>query len=415
MSDRPIAPPEIIDPDFYAEHGYPHVHWERLRREAPAAWCTADGFPPFWAITRYRDVVEISRRPDLFISGPRFVMQPLEAEGGAGSPVRMLLNMDPPEHRDYRKLTSPHFTPRALASKVAAFEQVADDLLDRAAERGPIDFVADVASPLPLVVIAEMLGVPKSERARFLALTNRVVGTLDPEYRQDDEDARAASLRAIGELFTYFQEMVVDRRRTPRDDMTSVLANATLQGQPLPDFELLSYLLMLIAAGNETTRNATTGGFLALLEHPEQLAALRRNPALLRPAIEEMVRWVSPVIHFVRTATQDVDVAGQTIRRGEYLVLFYPSANRDDTVFDAPFEFHVDREPNEHLGFGIGEHFCLGAHLARLELEAIFRALLRRLEDAEIAGPVSRLRGSIVGGIKHLPVRLKLSPCRGAA
>ncbi len=210
----------------------------------------------------------------------------------------------------------------------------------------------------------------------------------------------------------YFTDMVAERQKRPTNDVTSILANAKVNGAHLPTLELLSYLLVLVVAGNETTRNATTGGLLAMIEHPDQFRRLKSDPSIVKSAVEEVVRWTSPVIQFARTATQDTEVRGQTIRAGESVCLFYPSANRDEDVFDEPFRFDIGRNPNPHLGFGIGEHFCLGSNLARLELEVIFRQLARRLERAEPAGRVERLRSSFVGGIKHMPIRYKLSAAR---
>ena len=214
--------------------------------------------------------------------------------------------------------------------------------------------------------------------------------------------------RAREGLFAYFSNLVEQRRKEPKDDLTSALGAATLDGQPLPIFEMLSYFLLLVVAGNETTRNATSGGVQALIDNPDQWKLLQNNPALLRPAIEEIVRWISPVIQFARTATEDYQLRGQTIKKGDSMALYYPSANRDEDVFEQPFKFDITRDPNPHIAFGIGEHFCLGANLARLELEVIFRELLKRIEYVESAGPVERLRSGFVGGIKHMPVRMML-------
>jgi cytochrome P450 len=313
----------------------------------------------------------------------------------------------------YRKLVSAWFTPRTVQRLAPATQQIARDLLDelwREAPEGRVDFVERVSAVLPIAVIADMLGVPRSDWRQIFRWTNELVGSTDPEFRQPGDTSFQAGRRARVALFDYFEKMVEERRRSPRDDIISVLAAARIDGAPLRRVELLSYLFVLVVAGNETTRNATTGGLLALIRHPAQLEKLRRNPALIGAAVEEIVRWTTPVIQFVRTATEDVELRGRKIRAGQSLCMFYPSANRDEEVFEAPFEFRVDREPNDHLGFGIGEHVCLGAHLARLELRVIFEHLVRRLECVELDGEPARLRSSFIGGIKRLPIRYELRP-----
>jgi cytochrome P450 len=374
-------------------------------------WCERSEGESFWAITRHADIVDISRRPDDFLNAPRLIMSYDPGITAEDFPVRMLLNMDPPDHRAYRSLLSQRFTPRALVSIRERVDGIADEILDRVMEQGAqgeTDFVATVSGLLPIWVIAEMLGVPRSDWELLFDWTNRTIGAADPEYRAEGASPQETIDQARGALFQYFQDMTEDRRKNPRDDLVSLLVASKVDGQPLPPFELLSYYLLLVIAGNETTRNATSGGLLALIENPDELEKVRRDPALLKPLVEEVLRWTSPVIHFCRTAARDAEVSGQQVREGDRLVLFYPSANRDEDVFDEPDRFHADRKPNRHVAFGIGEHFCLGAHVARLELEVIFRRLIARLDEVELAGPVERLRSSIVGGIKHMPIRYRL-------
>jgi cytochrome P450 len=403
----PLAPFEVIDPGAYEAVGPPHAAWARLRREAPVAWCEPPGMLPFWTITRYDDVVGLSRQPELYQNAPRIAVFPEEQFETANFPVRHLLNMDPPEHRDYRRLLSMHFTPRALDPERPAIERLVDGILDGVAARGEVDFVTDVAAVMPIAVIAEMLGLPEEDRDLFFRWTNETLGATDPEYRAA-ESVRETADRAIRAQMDYFTRMIEERRRRPTDDLIGILANAKLDGAWIPDFELLSYLVLLVVAGNETTRNAASGGLLALIERPDALRRLRQDPSHLRGAVEEIVRWVSPVNQFCRTPTKDVELHGQRIRAGEHLCLFYGSANRDETIFEDPMSFRIDRSPNRHIGFGIGEHVCLGAHLARLELQVLFGRLLARLERADLAGPVERLRSSFICGIKHLPIRLEL-------
>jgi cytochrome P450 len=409
---------DIISNDTYAAHGYPHEAWALLRKEDPVHWFDRPfAQPPFWAITRHADIVAVSRRPRLFTNGPRLAVFP-EFEGG-GEPegddgfANHLLNMDPPQHADYRKVASHRFTPRALRRLEPEIEQIARETFDALAEGGEereVDFVEQVSARIPLAVLAEMLGVPREDWKLMFRWTNEIAGAADPEYQQGTS-AEETGDRGRNQLFEYFAKMAVARRAQPTDDIVSVVTNATLSnGESLPPFELLSYFFLLVVAGNETTRNATSGGLLALIENPEQLERLRRDPSLIDSAVEEIVRWTTPVIQFCRTATEDVELRGKKIRAGQSLCLFYPSANRDEEISDDPFAFRVDREPNRHLAFGIGEHFCLGANLARAELRVIFRQLIERVDSLELAGPVERLRSSFLGGIKHMPLRWKLTP-----
>ncbi len=406
MNTRPVAPHEIIEPAQYAGAGYPHDIWRRLRREAPVAWCDAPGFPSFWAITRYDDIVRLSKDPRHFINAKGFMIFPKEQfDEGEQTPSHHVLNMDPPEHRDYRGTLSQLFTPRATERWRPMVERVVDEIFDRIAGRDEIDFVTEVSAVMPIAVIATMLGIPPEDHEKFFLWTNQAIGPGDPEY-QEGGSIRETAFRAREQNFAYFSNMVAERRREPRDDIVSVLVDARVDGEPIPDFELLSFLFLLVVAGNETTRNAATGGYLALLEHPEQLALLRADRTLLRSAVEEILRWTSPVIHMARTATEDLELHGVEIRAGERLTLFYPSANRDESAFDDPDAFRIDRWPNRHLAFGVGEHVCLGAHLARLELQVLLDRLVDRIDSAEVVAPPERLSASIIGGIKHAPLKV---------
>ena len=395
---------EIVDPLYYGRYGYPHASWAWLRRHAPVAWFEPPGMLPFWAITRYEDCGAILRDHRRFVIAPRLGVFPEEQAPTDAPPFRHLLNMDPPEHGRYRNLLSQQFTPKALERKRAAVGGIVDETLARVADRAQVDFVETVAAIIPLAVIAEMLGIPREDWQHVFHLSNTLLGAADPEYQQGATLAETAE-RARQEFLEYFRRLSSARRREPRDDFITALANAEVDGKPLPEWELLSYYVLLIVAGNETTRNATSGGLLALIENPGELEKLRRNPTLVPAAVEEIVRWVSPVVQFCRTAVEDVEVRGTRVRKGEACCIFYPSANRDEDVFPDPFTFRVDRTPNEHYGFGIGVHFCLGANLARLELQEIFKRLVARLDRVELAGPVDRMHSSFVGGIKRMPVR----------
>ena len=409
---------DIINPDLYVERGYPHEEWTLLRKQAPVFWYERENVDPFWAITRHADIIAVSRRPELFRSTQRLFVTMNEPDMPPPDEalLRQLLNMNPPEHGAYRTVVSRRFTPAAVNQLAGHLDEIAAQLVDGIADREECDFVTDLSAKLPLAVIAEMFGIPRSDWEMMFRLSNAMIGPADPEYAHAQGGTIMEGLeQARLEFFRYFTQLVEDRRKTPRDDLATALANGTVNGEPIPPFELLSYFALLIIAGNETTRNATTGGLFALINHPEQLQLLQRNPALIRSAAEEILRWTSPVIQFMRIANQDTELGGRKIRAEDVLALFYPSANRDEEVFDDPFKFDITRHPNYHLAFGIAEHFCLGANLARLELQMIFRHLAARLERIELAGPVARMRSSFVGGIKHMPIRYRLRPKARAA
>jgi cholest-4-en-3-one 26-monooxygenase len=399
---------EVVDPVYYGRYGYPHASWAWLRKYAPVAWIEPPGMLPFWAITKYEDCGMILRDHRRFVIAPRMAVFSEDASP-VDEPFRHLLNMDPPEHGRYRNLLSQHFTPKALEPKRAAVGGIVDDLLARVAERTEVDFVEALAAIVPLAVIAEMLGIPREEWQHVFRLSNTILGAADPEYQQGATTIETAD-RARLEFLELFRELSNARRREPREDFITALVHAKLDGEPLPEWELLSYYVLLIVAGNETTRNATSGGLLALMDNPGELEKLRRDPGLVPTAVEEIVRWVSPVVQFCRTAVEDLEVHDTRIRKGEACCIFYPSANRDEDVFPDPFTFRVDRTPNDHYGFGIGVHFCLGANLARLELQEILKRLVARVETVELAGPVERMHSSFVGGVKRMPVRWRLRP-----
>ncbi|HZU78101.1 MAG TPA: cytochrome P450, partial [Dehalococcoidia bacterium] len=348
--------------------------------------------------------IRISRDPQRFISGKGIHLsldpdQEARPEFGQGT---MMITTDPPRHVRLRRLVNKGFTPRMIARLEPHIRAIVTHVLDNVAPRGECDFVTDVAALLPLAVICDMMGVPEPDWERMFQLTNRALGFDDPEYATQPGDSGGAEM----EIFQYFAALAAQRKgEERRDDLLSVLLEADIDGEKLTDLELLWFCFLLIVAGNETTRNATSGGMLALIEHPDQRRLLLEDPALLPGAVEEILRWTSPVLHMARVCTADTELRGQTIRAGQKVVLWYPSANRDEDVFPDGDVFDVRRTPNDHLAFGIGEHFCLGAGLARLELRVMFEELLRRMPDIELSGPVERLRSNFIGGIKHMPVR----------
>ena len=413
MSSRITPPPSIdpldlVDPARFASNGYPDAVWTQLRAEAPVAYFEPSGYQPFWAITKHADIVEVASQPARFSSAHGLILGPL---GAPTQPTEMIVTLDPPRHGPLRRVAMPRFTPRAIASRHDEIERIAVEILDDVAadDSGEFDFVERIAAPLPIAVISWILGVPRADWQLLFQWTNEVIGKDDPEFRRPGETPGQTIKRARGEMHAYLGALIDERRRDPGDDIVSHLLGAEIDGQPLTELQLLMYCELIVEAGNETTRNAISGGLLAFSEHRGEWEKLRDHPDLMSDAVEEMLRWVSPIIHFTRMATEDAEVRGVEIAEGDRLALFFASANRDEDVYDDPFTFRVDRHPNPQLAFGIGQHFCMGAHLARLEMETVFRHLLTRLESFEIAGPVERLNSAVNGGIKHLPLRCRLS------
>lgn len=410
MTDLTLETLDVISPAHYEKNGYPHPEWTYLREHAPVHYFDRGNYDPFWAITKHADIVEIGKSPTDWIIEPRIAVftrdVPVEV-----TPLRHLLSMDPPEHRDYRAVTAKQFTPRMVQQWAPKVARITREILDSANERGACDFVQDVSAPITIAVIAEMLGVPGEDWRLLFRWTNEMIAPEDPEFqrgRTTDETLMGART----EIFQYFHQLSEERRKKPEDDIISLVAQGKVRGQPIPALELLSYYLLLVVAGNETTRNAMTGGMLAFDDNRDQWRKLVANPGLIDSSVEEIVRWVTPVIQFTRQATRDMEVRGTKIPKGDFVCLFYGSGNRDEEIFDEPFRFEIDRSPNDHVGFGRGEHVCLGAHLARLELRTFFDQLRARLESFERTGPAERVRSSFVGGIKRAPIRWKLRPAK---
>jgi len=398
---------DIASDEHYEKHGYPHPEWTYLRRHAPVFWYDRPNVEPFWAITKHADIVELSKQPERFLNEPRIAVFTKDIPPPQERTVRHLLNMDPPDHREYRNVSSKQFTPRAVRGLAEKVQRITRETLNEASKSSTCDFVRDVSAPITISVIAEMLGVPPEDRPLLFRWTNEIIAPLDPEFQREG-GAEETFQQSRMELFSYFHELSEKRRAKPENDIVSVVASSTVQDKPLDAMELLSYYFLLVVAGNETTRNAMTGGLLAFLENPGEWDKLKANPAMLDSAIEEIIRWTTPVIQFCRTATEDYELRGQKLLVGQNVCLFYPSANRDEDVFEDPFRFRIDRSPNDHIGFGRGEHVCLGAHLARLELRCAFEQLVARVRTMELAGKTERVRSSFVGGIKRVPIRWEL-------
>ncbi len=405
--DRAPTAAELLGPDRYQQFGYPHQAWTWLRKHDPVRWYPDNEmFDGFWAIAKHADIVEIGKSPQDLILRPRLaVFSHLHTP--PDDPARHLLNMDPPEHARYRQVASKSFTPRTVKVWEPKVQAITRGILDAAAGRRELDFVADVSAPITISVIGLMLGVPEADWPLLYRWTNEVIAPEEPEF-QRGRTLRETSDTARRELFDYFRALVEERRKRPEDDITSVLVHGAIDGTPLPNFELLSYLFLLVVAGNETTRNAMTGGVQELIDFPEQCAKLIANPDLVDGMVEETVRWVTPVNQFARTATRDLEIRGCKIREGQSVCLFYASGNRDEEVFESPFHFDIERNPNHHIGFGRGEHVCLGAHLARLELRTLFSQLRARLVSIERARDVERVHSSFVGGVKRAWIRWEL-------
>ena len=408
---------DLADPDMHMRYGQ-HDLFRLLRREAPVHWNDANEvYAPFWSLTKYDDVMQVSRNPQLWSSEQGISIIPRvmdEAAANLNSFGRMLIVMDPPRHVRLRRLVNKGFTPRAVAMLAPEIKRITNEILDGIAARGSADFVVDVAAQLPLAVICSMMGVPRKDWDLMFQLTNKVLGATDEEYQTDlpegmvrgsDDASRHTGQVGFLTMLQYFGQTLQELRGGRRgEDITSILIDAEVDGEKLSDDEILFFCFLLIVAGNETTRNAISGGLLAFSENPGEQARLLADPSLMDSAVEEVLRWVSPVTHMTRVATADTQIRGQKIAAGEQVAMWYPSVNRDEDIFADPYRFDIGRTPNEHLAFGIGEHFCLGAGFARLELKVMYEELFARFPDIEVTGPVERLRSNFIGGIKHLPV-----------
>jgi cytochrome P450 family 142 subfamily A polypeptide 1 len=388
--------PNLTDAQFYAGDPYPAYRW--LRQNAPAYW---DAGSRQWAVSRHADVELVSKTPEVF-SAARGVLADSDS-------LVSIVCMDDPRHQRLRKLVNKGFTPRMVGLLQPKVRALATEILDRVAPQGRCDLVRDVAVPLPLYIIAEMLGIPREDFHQFHEWSDRLINVAG---HYDNPAMMESAVSAYVEYGTYLKAIFDDRRRTPRDDLTSILVAAQQDGmlaedeEAMENDEIVMFMTLLLVAGNETTRNAISGGMLALMEHPEQRALLRHRPELIDGAVEEILRYVSPIICFRRTATRDTEIAGQPIRAGERVLMLYQSANRDEAVFEDPEAFDITRDPNPHLAFGIGPHFCLGANLARMELRVMIQELVARLPDMHVApgaGP-ERVASTLVRGIASLPV-----------
>jgi hypothetical protein len=404
----------IVHPANWADERGIHEQLRWLREHDAVRYLRPEGFEPFWSITRYADIKEIESRKAVFINDPRPTLAPIATTElvrqmtGRKHLVRSLVQMDDPDHAKYRQLTQSWFMGTNLRKLQAPVDALAAAYVDRLGELGgECDFVKDVAIWYPLRVIMSLLGVPEEDEPLMLKLTQELFGSADPDNQRSF--APEEFLTVVHDFERYFAELTRQRRESPRDDVATAIATARIDGEPIPEHETNGYYIIIATAGHDTTSSSTAGGLLALLENPEQMAKLRTAPESVLPsAIEEMIRWVTPVRHFMRTATEDYDLNGTQIRAGESVILWYPSANRDDAVFDAPYEFRVDRKGPKQLAFGFGAHVCLGQHLARMEMAALYRELLARVDHIELAGEPRYIQSTFVGGLKSLPIRYRM-------
>ncbi len=408
-------PNDLITPKNYGVAGQPHAIWTQLRKEAPTYRCESDEFEPFYCITRHADIMEISNQPDIFsnIQGPMLLnheqLKRQKDDPSSFGTMKTIIEMDPPEHRDFRKVASGFFTPRSIHRLDEIVADCARAQIDKLGAEGETDFVESIAQRHPLRVLATLLGIEPEDEDLLLELTQQLFGSEDPDLQREGEDRGDASQELIAEFGALFTRIIEDRRANPTEDLASLLANAKMaDGSLMGPIETFGYFLIVFTAGHDTTRNAISGGMDVLLENPDQLAKLCADPSLAKSTVEEIVRWTSPVNYMKRHLLKDVELHGTKMKAGEDLVMFYASANRDDTVFEDPFGFDITRHPNRHLGFGTGEHFCLGSHVARLSARALFLELANRIEMIERVGDSTQIQSSFVVGLKTLPIRYKL-------
>ncbi len=413
----------IVSPWAYADGKPVDEAFTWLRREAPLAVAAPDHFRPFWAVTRHADILAVERDNEAFHNGDTFTTlttveagnSVMQMTGGSPHLVRSLVQMDNPDHFNYRRLTQSWFLPQNLRELEGRVREIARGFVDRMAARGDqCDFARDVAFLYPLHVIMEVLGVPEADEPRMLKLTQELFGSTDPDVNRsggavtDIAAAMAAVQATVADFITYFAAMTEDRRQRPRGDLASVIANGAIDGAPLGHLEAMSYYIIVATAGHDTTSSTTAGALWALAERPEQFARLKAEPGLIPGLVEESIRWVTPVKHFMRSATREIELAGQTIAKDDWLMLCYPSGNRDETVFEDPFEFDVGRAPNRQLAFGYGAHVCIGQHLARMEMRILWEELLPRLESVQLAGEPKNSVANFVCGPKTLPIRFRM-------
>jgi cholest-4-en-3-one 26-monooxygenase len=396
---------DLLDRDRFAQ-GVPHDWFTYLRHHAPVYKHPEPNGPGFWVVTKYDDVVTVGRDGATYSSdqkrGGVVVLEEPEVEMNFEQGGNLMLTMDAPEHTRYRKLVNRGFTPRQMRMLEPHIRELTSAILDGVIEQGGCDYVVDVAAEVPLQVIAEMLGVPMADRHKLFEWSNRMIGSEDPEYMVSQEEVMNAQV----EMFMYANELAVQRRSEPRDDIITALLDAEIDGDRLSEMDFNLFFLLIAVAGNETTRNSISHGIKAFCDFPEQYQLLVEDPSRSQSATEEIVRWASPVMYFRRNVTRDTELHGQKLEAGDKVSIWYISANRDEDVFDEPFKFDILRSPNEHVGFGGGgPHHCLGANLARMEIYVLLEEMAKRVPKIERTGDAQPLRSNFIAGIKHMPVK----------
>jgi cholest-4-en-3-one 26-monooxygenase len=402
MAATPLEEIDLTDGRNFVA-GVPYEWFRQLRQEAPVYWHPEATAPRggFWAVTGYDDCVTVNKDWQRFSSARRSALFAEMDDDQLVQQQLMMLNMDPTMHTRYRRLVNHGFTPRMVRDLEERIVGYADGIIDSVCERGSADFVVEISAELPLLVIAELLGVPQEDRRKVFDWSNQMIGSDDPEFQIPGSDPGEAAMA----VFSYAEELAAERRLAPRQDLVSVLLDGEVEGEKLDQLELDLFFMLLIVAGNETTRNLMSGAMTAFFEHPDQWKLLRSDRSLLPGAVEEMLRWVTPVMHFRRTVTADTDLGGQELKEGDKIVFWHISANRDEKAFDHPDTFDITRSPNNHMAFGGGgPHFCLGANLARMEIMVMFDRLLERIPDIRLDGEVRRLQSNFINGTKHIPV-----------
>jgi cholest-4-en-3-one 26-monooxygenase len=395
-----VTPVDLSDSRSFVSN-VPHAWLTYLRQHDPVHWQEEPGGPGYWAVTKYHDCVEVNRDFERFSSATQGTMPFEMGQDEVAQQSLMMLNMDPPLHTRYRRLVNKGFTPRMVRDLEENIHRSADSIIDQVIERGQADFVTDLSAELPLQVIAELLGVPHDDRHKMFDWSNRMVGSQDPEYQLGAEEAMTAAM----ELYAYAAELFAQKRLDPHTDLMSALTGVEIEGERLSEMELELFFLLLTVAGNETTRNLISGAMHAFFQYPDQWQRLREDRRLLPTAVEEMLRFVTPVMNFRRTATCDAVLSDTKIQAGDKVVFYHASGNRDEDIFENSDVFDIGRDPNPHIAFGGGgPHFCLGANLARMEIRVMFEHLLDRMPDIRQHGDVERLQSQFINGVKHLPV-----------
>ncbi|MEO8601727.1 MAG: cytochrome P450 [bacterium] len=397
----------LTDADLF-QQGTPHHMFKLLREEAPVYWHPEPDGPGFWAVTKYHDLKWVSKNPVLFSSERHGTLRADPSPADLPAIQSIMLNMDPPRHRQYRTLVNQAFTPRMINNLHGRVRAMVTKIINGVIERGECDFVEDVAALLPLEVICEMMGVPEADRRHIYTLGNKMIGIDDPDLQTDGNPiVPGDAMAAFGEMFGYASNLWKIAHETSHDTLAKALVNADLEGRKLDEMEFNFFFLLLLIAGNETTRTVTSNGMIELLQHRAQLDELEADPSLVNSAVEEILRFAPAVHTFRRTATADTELRGQTIRASDKMMLWYPSANRDEEIFKDADTFNIRRSPNDHVAFGFGEHYCLGANLARMELQEIFRGISMRFREMETTAPPRRLRSTFINGVKEMRVKFR--------